>query len=123
MNDYITLDGKQYKAVFGQFQPIRSKPARVRKVLSGSTNVTYGPAVTVGWKGPLIVPTVASGSSWGTVDDLRTTYDKMVAVPMVDHYSQSYNVAIVEDLQEQSLSPAWDGAENRIMMLVTLVRI
>lgn len=123
MNDYVTLDGKRYKAVFGQWNPTRIKPARVRKTLAGATDATYGPAITVQWDGTLVVPVTPSGSSWGSDSDLRDTFDKMENLTFVDHYADSYSVVMVNALQEQSLTPVLDQANNRFLFRISLVQV
>lgn len=123
MNSYVTLDGKQYKAVFDQYNQGRIKPARARKTLAGATDVTYGPATTVVWSGELMVPVTPSGSSWGSAADLRTTYDKMENVTFVDHYGNSHTVAMLGELEEQSLLPVLDSNLNRFIFKINLVEI
>jgi len=123
MNNYVTLDGHRYKAVFDQYSQSRSKPARVRKNLAGATDVTYGPAVTIGWVGELIVPVSASGSDWGNSADLRTTYEKMENLTFVDHYGTSHTVVMLGELDEQSLLPVLDSALNRFIFKVNLVEV
>lgn len=123
MNNYVTLDGKRYKAVFGQWAPTRVKPAKIRKTLAGATDATYGPAITVSWEGTLIVPVTPSGSSWGSNTDLETSFDKLEDLTFVDHYGTSCSVIAAGVLQQNSLTPTFDSALNRFLFRVTLVRV
>lgn len=122
MNDYIILDNKRYKAIFGQWAPTRVKPAKIRKTLAGATDATYGPAITVSWEGTLIVPVTPSGSSWGSDEDLRTSFDKLESLSFTDHYGDTCNVIAAGVLQENSLTPTWDSVLNRFLFRTTLVR-
>jgi hypothetical protein len=122
MNNYVTLDGHRYKAVFGQYAQARSKPARARKNLAGNTDVTYGPSVTIAWVGEFVVPVTASGSDWGNAADLRTTYEKMENLTFTDHYGNSHTVVMLGELSEDTMLPVLDSALNRFIFKVNLVK-
>lgn len=121
MNDYIILDSKYYTAPFGEFHPERTKPARIRTTLSGSVDVTYGPAVVQAWEGNIWAPVSASGS-YGTIGDLRTTIAKMQSVSYTDHYGNSHTVHIIGPFRERALTPVWDSIYNKWRVSIRLVK-
>jgi hypothetical protein len=123
MNDYITLDGKRYKARFPDFDRLRRKPSRERMTLGGDVDVTYGPAVWILWEGSLIVE-VSPGDSvnYGSCDELDATFDKTEAVGYTDHFGTVYTAHVVGVLQRQSLTPVHDGATNRFVYRVRIIR-
>lgn len=123
MNNYITLDTKKYMTKHKGWEPIYDKPGVVRLVLSGSIDVTWGPAVITGWRGLVIGPVTAPGAGWGTIANLRTTIQKTDVVGFTDHYGNSGNVIILGSLREDSKSSMWDSPSNEFTVEVELVII
>jgi len=122
MNDYIVLDGKRYKARFPQFDRLRRKPSRERMTLGGKLDVTYGPAVWVLWQGPLVVDYTPGDTLYGSSDELDVTFDKTVALTYIDHFGTAFTPPIVGNLPRQSLTPVHDGAENRFLYTVRIIK-
>jgi hypothetical protein len=122
MNAYIELDGKRYAAPHGQWTPSKERPVVMRRLLSGNTNVTFGPAVISRWQGTLKAA-VTPEAGFGTPDDLRATYEKLTTLAFVDHYGATHNVIIDRSVDESSLTPKWDGAENTMYIKAVLVQV
>ena|GEM_PF-1884236 len=123
MNNYITLDSKKYMTKHKDWEPIYEKPGSVRLALSGSVDVTWGPAVITGWQGLIIGPVTAPGEGWGTIANLRTTVQKTAEVSFTDHYDNTDNVIIVGSLREDSKSSKWDSPSNEFTVEVELIII
>ena len=122
MNNYITLDGKKYAALHGQWDPSTDRPVVFRRLLSGSTNVTFGPASNKRWRGKLVAA-VTPQTGYGSIGDLRTTYEKLTALAFVDHYGNSHSVIIDRAVDEGSKTPIWDSPENKMHVNLTLVAL
>jgi hypothetical protein len=122
MNAYITLDGKQYAAPHGQWAPATERPVVVRRLLSGGANVTFGPANMKRWQGTLIAA-VTPETGYGSVTDLRATYEKLSSLTFTDHYGNSFNVIIDRSVDESSRVPNWDSPENKMYVKVMLVKV
>jgi hypothetical protein len=112
MNNYILLYGKQYKTLASDWVPVWAKPSTDRVTLSGNIDVTYGPAMIVGYTGSIIAP-VSAASGWGTISDLRTTLAKREVVTFTPHDSStSRNVHVLGGFAPTSLMGMWDAASN-----------
>ena len=122
MNDYITLDGKQYRMAHDTFEPVEERPMVIRRLMSGGTKVTFGPATFTGWTGTVMAD-VAAVAPWGTPDDLRTTYKKRQALNYMDHFGVEYSVVIDRRVGEKSISPKHDAADNTFRMNMTLIKL
>jgi hypothetical protein len=121
MNNYITLDGYKYMTLHGEWVPVRKKPNTVRLLLSGATDVSYGPAAPKEWKGKIIAP-ITVDAGWGSVDNLRATFAKRQGLSFTDHYAGgAVTVHIIGDFPEESLTAMWDGAENEFRIPVRMV--
>jgi hypothetical protein len=123
MNDYISLDGKKYRTTHKQWQPMIDRPVVIKKLLSGSRNVTFGPAMKPIWQGAVRAPVTTSETGFGTIDDLRTTYAKLSTVAFTDHYGTSYTVVLDRRVNEASFTPKWDGNENKFEVNLTVVSL
>ena len=122
MNDYVTLDGKKYPTIHGQWTPSTDRPVVIRRLLSGSTNVTFGPASAKRWRGTLkaaVTPEVG----YGSIDDIRTTYEKMESLTFVDHYGNTHSVIIDRAVDEGSNVPKWDSPENKMHIKLTVIKL
>ena len=122
MNSYITLDGKKYAALHGEWNPSTDRPVVFKRLLSGSTNVTFGPASNKRWRGKLVAA-VTPQTGYGSIGDLRTTYEKLTALTFVDHYGNSHSVIIDRGVDEGSKTPVWDSPENKMHVNLTLVAL
>jgi len=122
MNAYVTLDGNKYSAPHGQWAPSTDRPVVVRRLLSGGTNVTFGPAPIQRWQGQLNA-SVTPASGFGDIDDLRATVAKLESLSFTDHYGTSYTVVVDRSVGEESLSPVWDSAENKFKVSLTLLEL
>jgi hypothetical protein len=122
MNDYITLDGKRYRTVHENWAPLEERPMVVRRLLSGRSDVTWGPATFPGWRGQVAVE-VGSQAPFGNINDFRASYRKRTALDFIDHYGASYSVVIERSVDERSLSPMWDAPDNVIKVNVTLLKV
>jgi hypothetical protein len=122
MNDYITLDGKQYGVAHESFEPNEERPMVIRRLMSGGTRVTFGPATFTGWSLTLMAD-VSAVAPFGTPADLRTTYKKRAALTYVDHFGASHQVVIDRRVPEKSLSPMHDAVDNTIRVPLTLIKL
>jgi hypothetical protein len=122
MNSYITLDGKRYHTAADNWEPNEERPLVIRRLLSGSSNVTFGPATFTGWRGVVTVD-VGAQAPFGNIDDLRTTYRKRQTLVFVDHYGTSYTVVIDRAVGEKSLSPMWTAVDNVFRINLSLVKL
>jgi hypothetical protein len=122
MNDYITLDGKQYRAAHENWEPTEDRPMIVRRLMSGGTNVTFGPATFTGWGGTVMAD-VGAVAPFGTPADLRATYKKRAALSFTDHYGTVHSVVIDRRVGEKSISPMHDAADNTFRMNMTLIKL
>jgi hypothetical protein len=121
MNSYITLDNKRYSTEHNQWTPSTDRPTMKRRLLSGKVNVKFGPALFKSWKGIINVP-VAATAPYGTLDDFRATYAKLQTLSFIDHYGASYTIVLDRTIDERSLSPGWDAADNIFKFPVSLVK-
>lgn len=121
MNNYITLDNKKYHTPATQWKPDIQKPATVRVTILGSVDATYGPASIPGWEGE-IEAAVTPETGFGSISDLRATLSKCEEVVFSDHYGANYYVHVLGPFQQDSKSPMWDGASNKLSMRVKLMR-
>lgn len=120
MNNYIVVDGYQYKTMHGEWGPIVFRPASVRRLLMGGIDVTYGPDVYKEHDGILMVPSKAV-APWGDIDNLRATFEKRESVTFVDHQDNEYTVHLVGESLEVSMTPDWDSQYNIFYVRVRLV--
>ncbi len=123
MNDYIVLDGLKYRTTHKQWQPMIDRPVVIKKLLSGARNVTFGPAMKPIWQGAVRAVAASPEAGFGTIDDLRTTYNKLVSVQFTDHYGDMYTVALDRRVNESSFTPMWDAVENKFEVNLTVVAI
>ncbi len=121
MNNYIVLDSYRYLTKT-TWVPLTAKPASVRYNLSGTTDVTYGPAVPVEWAGQVIAPVTRAGAQWGTIDDLRVTLAKRQALDFYDHYDAYYSVHVLGQFIEESLMTMWDDVLNEFWIPIQLIK-
>ena len=122
MNAYVVLDNKKYSAPHGQWSPNTDRPVVVRRLLSGNTNVTFGPAPIKRWQGQLNA-SVAPAAGFGSIEDLRATCAKLSALSFTDHYGEVMSVVIDRSVGEESLTPVWDGIENKFKVTLTLLEL
>jgi len=122
MNAYVILDGKKYSAPHGSWAPVTERPVVVRRLLSGGTNVTFGPASLVRWQG-MLNASVSPASGFGSVEDLRDTCTKLEAISFTDHYGSVHSVVIDRSVGENSLTPGWDNASNKFQINLTLLKL
>ncbi len=94
----------------------------VRRLLSGRSDVTWGPATFPGWRGQVAVE-VGSQAPFGNIDDFRASYRKRAALDFIDHYGSPYSVVIERSVDERSLSPMWDAPDNVIKVNITLLKV
>ncbi len=123
MNDYIVLDGFKYRTTHKQWQPIVDRPVVIKKLLSGTRNVTFGPAMKPIWQGAVRAPVSTAEVGFGTIDDLRTTYYKLSSLSFEDHYGDAYTVVLDRRVNEVSFTPKWDGASNKFEVMLTVVAL
>jgi hypothetical protein len=122
MNDYITLDDKQYRTAADSWEPNEERPMIVRRLMSGSSNVTFGPATFTGWRGVVAVE-VGATAPFGNIVDLRATYRKRSILTFVDHYGNSYSVVIDRSVGEKSISPNWAATDNVFRVNLSLIKL
>ena len=122
MNEYITLDGYKYSAIHGQWTPNTDRPVVVRRLLSGAANVTFGPANVKRWQGTMNAA-VTPKTGYGSISDLRATYEKHSALVFVDHYGGTHNVIIDRSVDESSVVPDWAAASNKMHVQISLVKV
>jgi hypothetical protein len=122
MNDYIVLDGKRYGAIHDTWTPVIERPLMKRRLLSGKVNVKFGPAIFRSWRGGIHVPVTAT-APYGTITDFRTTYAKLTSLSFTDHYGISYTVVLDRTIDERSISPGWDSADNVFPITISLTSI
>lgn len=121
MNNYVTFDGKKYSTTQRKWEPVRVLPGTDRRTLSGSADVTYGPAPWKEWRGEFRAYTASPPTGWGSIADLRTSLEKRSGVTFIDHFGGSYTVHAHGNFVEQSPSPNWVQADSRIFVTVRLV--
>ena len=121
MNNYITFDTLKYMAPHLAYAPIRNKPATERLTLSGASDVTYGPGVTLEWVGEIIAPVTPEDTGWGDVDDLRYSLEKREPLALIDHYNVASVVYALGPHGEVSFVPMWDAASNEFRVTVRFV--
>ena len=122
MNDFISLDGKRYRCAADQWEPNEERPMVIRRLMSGNSNVTFGPATFTGWRGVVNVE-VGAVAPFGTIDDMRATYRKRQALAFIDHYGNNYSVVIDRSVGERSLSPKWTAVDNIFKINLSLVKL
>ena len=122
MNDYVTLDGKKYATIHGQWTPSTDRPVVFRRLLSGNTNVTFGPASNKRWRGT-VTAAVTPATNYGSIDDLRATCEKLEILVFIDHYGVTHNVVIDRAVEESSKVPKWDSPENKMHFNLTMVKL
>ncbi len=123
MNDYIILDGFKYHTNHPGWQPQIDRPVVIKKLLSGTRNVTFGPAMKPSWQGTIHAAAANPEAGFGTIDDLRTTYNKLSSVAFEDHYGSAYTVVLDRRVNEASFSPKWDANENKFEVMLTVVAL
>ncbi len=123
MNDYITLDGKKYRTTHKQWQPIIDRPVVIKKLLSGTRNVTFGPAMKPIWQGAVRAVASSPETGFGDIDDLRTTYEKLESISFTDHYGNNYTVVLDRRVNEASFTPKWDAPSNKFEVNLTVVAL
>ena len=122
MNDYIVLDGKQYRTAADAWEPNEERPMVIRRLMSGKSNVTFGPTTFTGWRGVVLVE-VGAQAPFGTIDEFRATYRKRDKLVFTDHYGNSYNVVIDRAVNEKSLSPMWTAQDNVFRINLSLLKL
>ena len=122
MNDYIILDDKKYRTAAESWEPNEERPMTIRRLMSGGTNVTFGPATFTGWRGIVLVD-VTQSAGYGSVDDMRTTYRKRQALSFTDHYGTACSVVIDRGVGEKSISPMWTAVDNVFRVNLSLVKL
>lgn len=122
MNNYITLDGRQYRTAADSWEPNEERPMVIRRLLSGGSNVTFGPATFTGWRG-IVVVEVGAQAPFGAIDEFRATYRKRQALTFIDHYGDTYSVVIDRAVNEKSLSPMWTATDNVFRINLSLVKL
>lgn len=123
MNNYITLNSKQYLCPAKEWKRVFSKPSTIRKTLAGSTDVTYGAAAFEEWRGQIEAPYYAA-SPWGTISDLETVIQLLTSCSFTDHYGNTSTVHVVgPEFTETSLMAMWDSASNKFYIPVRLVKV
>lgn len=122
MNDYIVLDGLKYRTTHKQWQPMIDRPVAIKKLLSGARNVTFGPLMKPIWQGA-VRAAVTPETGFGSIDDLRTTYNKLSSLTFEDHYGDAYTVVLDRRVNESSFTPKWDGTENKFEVNLTVVAL
>jgi len=122
MNDYITLDGKKYATAAEAWEPNEDRPMIVRRLMSATTNVTFGPATFTGWRGVILVD-VTPQTGFGSIDDMRTTYRKRSALSFTDHYGNTFSVVIDRTVGEKSISPMWTAIDNTFRINTSLIKL
>jgi hypothetical protein len=122
MNDYVTLDGKKYATIHGQWQPSTDRPVVIKRLLSGNSNVTFGPASNKRWRGKFVAA-VTPATGYGSVDDLRATCEKLEALSFTDHYGNVHTIVIDRAVDESSNVPKWDSPENKMHVNITVVKL
>ena len=123
MNDYIELDGFKYRTAADNWEPNEERPMVIRRLMSGNTNVTFGPATFTGWRGIVLVPTQTAAPGFGDVENLRTTYRKRSVLSFADHYGNDFNVVIDRSVGEKSISPMWTAVDNVFRINLSRVKI
>ncbi len=123
MNDYIVLDAFKYRTTHKQWQPIVDRPVIIKKLLSGARNVTFGPAMKPIWMGAVRAPVATEEVGFGTIDDLRATYYKLVSIQFTDHYGTTATVVLDRRVNENSFSPKWDATSNMFEVNLTVVSL
>ena len=122
MNDYIILDGKHYRTAHENWEPSEDRPMIIKRLMSGASNVTFGPATFTGWRGIVMVD-VGAQAPFGTIDDFRTTYRKRTSLSFTDHYGTVHSVVIDKTVGERSISPMWTATDNVFKVSVSLVKL
>jgi hypothetical protein len=98
-----------------------------KSILAGNDatlNIAIATGTAVGITAAPTSATTTTGvaTSWGAILDLRATIAELAAVAFQDHYGAAVNVHALGPFQERSLSPAWDGPNNKIFIQVRLVK-
>jgi hypothetical protein len=122
MNDYIILDGYKYHTAAESWEPNEERPMVIRRLMSGSSNVTFGPATFTGWRGTVLVD-VTPAAGFGSIDNMRTTYRKRQVLSFTDHYGTVCNVVIDRGVGEKSISPMWTAVDNVFRINLSLVKL
>jgi hypothetical protein len=122
MNAYVTLDGYKYSAPHGNWSPQTERPVVIKRLLSGNTNVTFGPAPMVRWVGMLNAD-VSPATGFGSITNLRATCAKLTQLSFTDHYGDTFNVILDRSVGEDSLTPQWDGASNKFRVTLTVIKL
>ena len=122
MNNYITLDGFRYHTAAENWVPLEDRPQVIRRLLSGSSNVTFGPATFTMWKGTIMAD-VTPQALFGSIEDLRTTYKKRQSLSFADHYGDAFTVVIDRSVDPRSLAPNWEQTDNTFKVNVTLIKL
>jgi len=125
MNDYIVLDGKQYKVSSGLYQPITSRARSISTSLTGKTIVQDFTPPTMPPKQfalRLRVFTAYRADVWGCLSYLRdTTYPKTL-IPLVLFDGTAINVIIAGDIKEiPRVAANIDGANDGITYVDVLL--
>jgi hypothetical protein len=122
MNDYITLDSKRYRLAAETFEPNEDRPMTVRRLMSGATRVTFGPATFTGWS-VTVMADVSAVAPFGTPADLRATYKKRSVLTYTDHFGATHSVVVDRRVGERSISPVHDAPDNTFRMTLTLIKL
>ena len=120
MNDYITLNGKQYKTMRG-WEPELVKPSTDRMTLAGDFDVTYGPGSTWEWNGEIKVPNTGD-ATWGGLTDFQTLMALRTNMTFIDHAGTSHTVHALGRFSRRTLHTLWDATSNEYYFTVRLVK-
>lgn len=122
MNNYIILDGKRYRTAAESWEPNEERPLIVRRLMSGGSNVTFGPATFTGWRGVVVVD-VSAVAPFGTPTEFRTTYRKRDVLSFTDHFGNVSSVVIDRSVVEKSVSPMHDAPDNTMRFNLALIKL
>lgn len=122
MNNYMTLDGKKYKTLAKDWQPMYDIPKTVRPLLNGSWDATYGLAEPMEWIGTMSIE-VTPGDGFGSLEDFHITALKKTAIVFIDHIGTPYNVILFGPFRPRSFTAMWDAPSNCYHFPLKLVKI
>ena len=121
-NNFIILNGLKYSTSQGNWGAEYTRAAGVRKLWSGSVDVTFGPSTLNAWAGRVNAPVTAREAGWGTIVDMRALYLSRTSLPFIDHYGDTHSVVLVGRISEKSQTPDWEAAGNLWYIDVILVK-
>jgi hypothetical protein len=122
MRDYIILNGLKFRTAAENWEPNEERPMVIRRLMSGGSNVTFGPSTFTGWRGTVLVD-VTPAPDFGSIDHMRITYRLRQALEFLDHYGNEYQVVIDRGVGEKSISPMWTAVDNVFRINLSLVKL